>query len=270
MSHRLNPTYLRNKQAWDARAREGKRHAASVLPKDLRDPLPILDPEGWLGGNVRGMKVLCLASGGGLQSAMLAAAGAEVTVVDISSEMLNLDRKVALDHGLKVTCLEASMESLPVTGASFDVVLQPVSTCYVPEISAVYREVRRVIRPGGLYISQHKQPASLQAGITPGRNGYEILEPYIRSGPLPPTAESLHREADTLEFLHTWTQMAGGLCRAGFVIEDLVEPLPNNGVPSLAAFAARSRYLPPYVKIKARAVEGSFNEKKGDFLIVSK
>ncbi|MDB6037455.1 MAG: Methyltransferase type 11 [Verrucomicrobiales bacterium] len=268
MSSPLNPIYLRNKDAWDARARKGKRHAASVLPKDLRDPLPILDPEGWLGGKVRGMKVLCLASGGGLQSAMLAAAGAEVTVVDISSEMLNLDRKVALEHGLKVTCLEASMESLPAADASFDVVLQPVSTCYVPEISAVYREVRRVIRPGGIYISQHKQPASLQASISPGRNGYEILELYNRSGPLPPTAESLHREADTLEFLHTWTQIAGGLCRAGFVIEDLVEPRPNGGIPSLAAFAERSRYLPPYVKLKARAVKNDFREKAGNLLIV--
>jgi SAM-dependent methyltransferase len=269
MSGPLNPIYLRNKEAWNARAREGKRHAASVLPKDLRDPLPILDPEGWLGGNVRRMKVLCLASGGGLQSAMLAAAGAEVTVADISSEMLNLDRKVALEHGLKVICLEASMESLPVADASFDVVLQPVSTCYVPEISAVYREVRRVIRRGGIYISQHKQPASLQAGIGPSRNGYEILAPYDRSGPLPPTSESLHREADTLEFLHTWTQIAGGLCRAGFVIEDLVEPRPNSAVPSLAAFAERSRYLPPYVKIKARSVESDFREKAGNLLIVS-
>lgn len=270
MNGPLNPIYLRNKEAWDVRAREGKRHAASVLPKDLRDPLPILDPEGWLGGNVRGMKVLCLASGGGLQSAMLAAAGAEVTVADISGEMLNLDRKVALEHGLKIVCLETSMESLPVADASFDVVLQPVSTCYVPEISAVYREVRRIIRGGGLYISQHKQPASLQAGFSPGRNGYEIVELYDRSGPLPPTAESLHREADTLEFLHTWTQIAGGLCHAGFVIEDLVEPRPNSGVPSLAAFAERSKYLPPYVKMKARAVKNHLPEKTGSLLIVSK
>jgi SAM-dependent methyltransferase len=270
MSRPLNPIHLRNKEAWDARAREGRRHTATVLPKDLRNPLPILDPEGWLGGNVRGMQVLCLASGGGLQSAMLAAAGAEVTVADISSEMLNLDRKVAREHGLKVTCLEASMESLPVADESFDVVLQPVSTCYVPDISAVYREVRRVIRSGGTYISQHKQPASLQAAITLGPHGYELQEPYDRSGPLPPTAESLHREADTLEFLHTWTQIAGGLCRAGFVIEDLVEPRPNNAVPALAAFAERSRYLPPYVKIRARAVEMAFTEKEVSRLILSK
>jgi SAM-dependent methyltransferase len=269
MGRPLNPIHLRNKAAWDIRAREGRRHATSVLAKDLRNPLPILDPEGWLGGNVRGMIVLCLASGGGLQSAMLAAAGAEVTVADISAEMLNLDRKVAHEHGLKVTCLEASMESLPVADESFDVVLQPVSTCYVPDLSAVYREVRRVIRSGGIYISQHKQPASLQAAISPGPHGYELQEPYDRSRPLPPTSESLHREADTLEFLHTLTQIAGGLCRAGFVIEDLVEPRPNSALPALAAFAERSRYLPPYVKIKARAIGNEIQEKTVKRLILS-
>ncbi len=269
MNHELNPVYLRNKAAWDARALEGKRHAASVLSKDLRDPLSVLDPEGWLGGSVRGMKVLCLASGGGLQSAMMAAAGAEVTVVDISSEMLNLDRKVAREHELKVTCLEASMENLPLANESFDVVLQPVSTCYVPEISAVYREIHRVIRPNGIYVSQHKQPASLQSSIQPGRNGYEVLEPYDRAGPLPPTGESFHREADTLEFLHTWEQIVGGLCRIGFVIEDLVEPRPPSGLTAMAAFVERSRFLPPYVKIKARAVSKS-DEKTGKLLIASK
>src|SRR5436190_6005319 len=151
MSRELNPIYLRNRAAWDARARDGKRHAVSVLRKDLQNPLPILDPEGWL-GSVRGLKALCLASGGGLQSALLAAAGAEVTVADVSSEMLNLDRKAALEHGLRITCLEASMEALPVGGESFDIVIQPVSTCYVPDILAVYREVRRVIRPNGIYV----------------------------------------------------------------------------------------------------------------------
>ncbi len=268
MNSYLNPIGLRNQAAWDARAREGKRHAVSVLRKDLQNPLPILDPEGWFGG-VRGLKALCLASGGGLQSALLAAAGAEVTVADVSSEMLNLDRKTALEHGLRITCLEASMESLPVSDESFDLVLQPVSTCYVSDIQAVYGEVRRVIRSNGIYISQHKQPASLQSGVAPGRNGYEILEPYYRTGPLPRTLESLHRESDMIEFLHTWEQIAGGLCRNGFVIEDLIEPRQRMGPGELGAFADRSRYLPPYVKIKARATS-SMGKGGMSFLITGK
>ena len=96
--------------------------------------------------------------------------------------------------------------------ASFDVVVQPVSTCYVPDIVGVYRQVARIIVPGGLYISQHKQPASMQASIEPTRRGYEITEPYYRTGPLPMVSGSLHREEGTLEFLHRWETLIGGLC----------------------------------------------------------
>ena len=136
---------------------------------------------------------------------------------------------------------------------SFDIVLQPVSTCYVPEIEPVFREVARVLRDGGIYISQHKQPANLQAESVPTGRGYAIVEPAQRSGPLPPVLPCLHREADTLEFLHSWTDIIGGICRAGFVIEDLVEP--NRDANILAApgtFEHGCAFLPPYAKIKAR------------------
>src|SRR5438093_277152 len=88
------------------------------------------------------------------------------------------------------------------------------------------RRVAGLARPvaGGLYISQHKQPASLQADVQPSPRGYELTEPYYRERPLPAVAGSLHREPGTLEFLHRWEELLGGLCRAGFVIEDVIEP----------------------------------------------
>jgi SAM-dependent methyltransferase len=250
----VRPDLEYNQRAWDERARRRERHTATVLTRDLREPLPILDPENWLGGNVRGRNVLCLASGGGLQSAMFAAAGAVVTVVDISGAMLEQDRAVAAKNGLHVTTICASMDDLSMlANQSFDVVLQPVSTCYVADIAAVFREVARVTREGGLYISQHKQPSSLQADTLPTGRGYSVTEPIDRKGPLPPVLACFHREADTVEYLHRWQAIIGGMCRAGFVIEDLVEP--NPGASALAAHGSwehRCAFLPPYAKIKAR------------------
>lgn len=243
-----------NQRAWDERARRGDRHTKSVLPKHLLDPLPILDPENWLGGNVRGQKILCLASGGGLQSAMLASAGATVTVVDLSNAMLDKDREMATRHNLPILAVQTTMEDLSMFPESaFDVVLQPVSTCYVPEVAPVYREVARVLRSDGVYISQHKQPASLQAETLPTTRGYTIIEPAERTGPLPPILPCAQREADAIEYLHRWQALIGEMCRAGFVIEDLIEP--SSGANILAergSFEHRSAFLPPYVKIKAR------------------
>ncbi len=243
-----------NRHAWDSRARSQERFARPAPEEQFHDPLKQVDPRGWL-GDIKGRRVLCLASGGGRQSALYAAAGAIVTVVDISPEMLALDRQVAVERGLEIRAVEASMDDLSaLPAAGYDIVIQPVSTCYVPDVLAVYREVARVIVGGGLYISQHKQPASLQAAVKPSSRGYEIAEPYYRQGPLPAVAGSLHREAGTLEFLHRWEELLGGLCRSGFVIEDVTEPYHADDKSEQGAWSHRSRYLPPYVRLKARRI----------------
>jgi SAM-dependent methyltransferase len=180
-----------------------------------------------------------------------------VTVVDISPRMLELDQRAAAARGLSVRLVESSMDDLSMfSDGSFDAVVQPVSTCYVPEVWPVYREVARVTVAGGLYVSQHKQPACLQAEARPGGTGYILQEPYYRSGPLPAAPEgALHREAGTVEFLHRWQDLLGGLCRAGFVIEDLVEPRHGEVNAAPGSFPHRSAFLPPFVTIKARRTD---------------
>ena len=80
--------------------------------EDFDQPLSVVDRHGWLGPSIAGLRVLCLAAGGGSQSALYAAAGAKVTVVDISGEMLALDRQVAAERQLDITCIQASMDDL--------------------------------------------------------------------------------------------------------------------------------------------------------------
>lgn len=250
----LPETHAHNRRRWDALVRSRQHLTRPAEKHDFSDPLASLDPRGWFGGSVRGRRVLCLASGGGRQSALFATAGAIVTVVDLSPEMLAQDREVAAERGLEVRTVEASMDDLSrLPAAAFDIVYQPVSTCYVPDVRAVYREVGRVTASGGLYVSQHKQPASLQASQQPHPGGgYVIDEDYYRSEPLPLVAGSLLREEGTFEYLHRWEDLIGGLCHAGFVVEDLVEPFHANLHASDDSFGHRARYLPPYVRVKAR------------------
>ncbi len=244
-----------NAKAWDALARQGVPLARPASDDDYREPLALLDAAGWL-GDVRGQNVLCLAAGGGRHSALYAAAGAKVTVVDVSGEMLALDRAVARERGFDVRLIEASMEDLSMFATGeFDAVVQPVSTCYVPDVQPVFREAARVTRPGGVYISQHKSPVSLQATLKPGAGAdYAISERYYRTGPLPPAEASPLRERGTLEFLHRWEELVGGVCRAGFVIEDLLEPLHGKPQAVVGSFGHRAVYVAPYVRIKARRV----------------
>jgi SAM-dependent methyltransferase len=230
-----------------------QRFTRPAKDEDFVDPLQKVDQLGWLGGDIRGKKLLCLGAGGGKHGPLYAAAGATVTVVDISPAQLELDREVAAERRLELKTVVASMDDLSMFAAGeFEIVIHPVSTCYLPEIGPVYREVARVTRAGGLYISQHKSPTSLQADTRASGRGYELVEPYYRSGPLPPVVGSPHREEGTLEYLHRWEELLGQMCRAGFAIEDLVEPLHAKSEAEPGAFAHRSRYVAPYVRIKAR------------------
>ena len=245
-----------NRQAWDALVARQQRHTRPARDEDFANPLATINADGWLGDTIAGKRVLCLAAGGGRHSVLYAAAGAIVTVVDLSPSMLALDRAVAVERQLPVRVVETSMDDLGMfLPGEFDLVVQPVSSCYIPDIAPMYREVARVLAVEGTYISQHKQPASLQTAVEPNTAGrYELVEPYYRAGPLPEVRNSPHREPGTLEYLHRWQELVGGLCAAGFVIEDLREPLHAKTETEVGSFGQRSQFVAPYVRIKARRV----------------
>ena len=252
--HQPSRNHEHNRAAWDKLARNQDRLTRPAREQDFADPLGSVDGPGWLGGNIVGKRVLCLAAGGGRQGPIYAAAGAEVTVVDISPVMLERDRAIAAQRKLNLRIVESSMDDLsPLADATFEIVIHPVSTCYVPDVAQVYQEVARVLQPNGLYISQHKQPTSLQAGLERGPQGYPLRYGYYRQTPLPPAPKpNLIREQGTHEYIHRWESLLGLMCRAGFVIEDLTEPLHAQPQADVNSFGHRSQFVAPYVRVKAR------------------
>ena len=241
-----------NQQAWDRLADGGSLFARVATDEECRKPLQALDGRGWLPDSVAGLNVLCLASGGGWQSILYAAAGANVTVVDLSESMLRLDAREAKRRRFQVQTVHASMDDLSMLAdESFDIVHQPVSTCYVPDLKPVYSEIARVLRSHGLYISQHKQPVSLQISYRNDRQQFVIGLEYYQEGPLPQQQDTSYRESGASEYLHRLDQLVGDLCLAGFVIEDLREPKRADYKAEVAHYG---RFIPPYVRMKARRV----------------
>lgn len=244
-----------NRAAWDRLARNGSQFARVATDEECSHPLATLDSRGWLPASVKGLNVLCLAAGGGWQSILYASAGAVVTVVDISPEMLRLDAREAHRRNLNVYTLLASMDDLSaLDDESFDIVHQPVSTCYVEDAAAVYREVARLVRDGGIYVSQHKQPTSLQIVGRDNRDRYVIGVEYYRRDPVQRVGNAAYREPGAVEYIHRWEELVGGLCRAGFVLEDLREPCRADALAAPGEYGHRGRFVAPYVRLKARRV----------------
>jgi SAM-dependent methyltransferase len=246
-----------NRAAWNRLAAQQNRLARPARDEDFINPLASVDGPGWLGSDIKGKNVLCLAAGGGRQGPIYAAAGAIVTVVDLSPTMLELDKQVASDRDMSIRTIETSMDDLSMLGdATFDIVIHPVSTCYVPDLRPVYQEVARVLRIDGLYISQHKQPASLQTSLKPNTEGYSLKHSAYQADPLPTSrTPNLVREPGTLEFIHRYEMLLGQMCRSGLVIEDVTEPFHADPTADAGTFEHRSQFVPPYIRVKARRVK---------------
>lgn len=170
--------------------------------------------------------------------------------------MLRLDAREAKRRRFQVQTVHTSMDDLSMLAdESFDIVHQPVSTCYVPDLKPVYAGIARVLRSHGLYISQHKQPVSLQISHRNDRHQFVIGVEYYHEGPLPQQQDTSYRESGATEYLHRMDQIVGDLCLAGFVIEDLREPKRADTKADVSHFGYRGRFVPPYVRMKARRIE---------------
>ncbi len=248
-----HPILAHNRQAWNRMA--DSRHVLTrpASDEELRDPLRTVDAVGWLADGIQGWNVLCLAAGGGRHGPLYAAAGGRVTVVDLSPAMLEIDRHVAKQRKLDIRTVETSMDDLhTLSDGEFDLVIHPVSTCYLPSLDSLFPEIARVTRSGGLYISQHKQPINLQASLETFTGQYVIEHAYYDRSSVPPASEaSKLREPNTREFAHSWQAILGGICRSGFQIADVAEP--NHAQPDSlpGSFGHRCTYIAPYIRIKA-------------------
>ena len=247
----------KNSSAWDRMARAGHVLATPATDEELNHPLRVVDEIGWLGGDIVGWQVLCLAAGGGRHGPLYCAAGARVTVVDLSPGMLEIDREVAMQRRMDIRLIECDMcELRSLQNAEFDLVVHPVSTCYTDRPAAVFQEVARVLRPGGLYVSQHKQPINLQSSLVPVAGHYVIERPATSgSVAVPPIHASRLRENGTKEVIHSLQTILGGICRAGFVIEDLVEPHHAKPDQPPGSFGHRCTFIPPYIRVKSRRLQ---------------
>lgn len=191
---------------------------------------------------LEGADVLGLAAGGGQQMPILAAAGASCTVLDYASAQVESERAVAAREGYDITVCQADMtKPLPFDDSSFDLVINPVSLCYVREVEPIWREVCRVLRPGGVLL------AGLDTGINFVVDDEE--ERIVRGLPFDPIADPalmtmLEEEDGGVQFSHTTGELLGSMLRAGLVIDDLYDDVNEEGrlgrlgIPSFLAVRA--------------------------------
>jgi ubiquinone/menaquinone biosynthesis C-methylase UbiE len=242
-----------NRQAWNEMAKGQHVLTRPASEEELQAPLRTIDPVGWLKDGIEGWNVLCLAAGGGRHGPLYAAAGGRVTVVDLSPAMLEIDRHLAKQLKLDIRTIETSMDQLGMLpDGEFDLVIHPVSTCYLPSLERLFPEIARVTRDRGLYISQHKQPINLQSSLETHLGQYVIEHAYYDRTAVPQAKQpSKLREPNTREYAHSWQAIMGGICRSGFQISDVAEPHHAKADCPPGSFGHRCSFIAPYIRLRA-------------------
>jgi SAM-dependent methyltransferase len=246
-----------NRTAWDNEVARGNEWTQAVSPEViaaarqgrwevlLTETKPV--PRRWF-PDLNGLDVLCLASGGGQQAPILAAAGARVTVFDNSPKQLEQDRKVSEREGLGLVTVEGDMADLSVfADESFDLVFHPCSNLFIPDVRPVWREAFRVLRRGGVLLAGFVNPVIyLFDHRLDERSALQVKHALPFSDLNSLTKEEcrqLIERGEPLEFGHTLADQIGGQTDAGFWITALYED-HHRTLPI-------AKYTPTYIATRA-------------------
>ena len=247
-----------NREAWDAQVEQKNRWTIPVSAETIararagqwkvvltpRKPVP----RAWF-PDLRGCRVLALASGGGQQGPTFAAAGATVTVLDNSPRQLDQDRHVAEREGLTLALVQGAMADLGrFADGSFDLVFHPCANCFCENIRPVWEECFRVLSPGGTLLGGFGAPAMFIFDAQKLEQGQFVVRhrlPYSELTDITPEErQAFMDKSEPLMFGHTLDEQIGGQLEAGFVLLGMFEDSdPDN---------ALSQHMPTYIATRAQ------------------
>jgi ubiquinone/menaquinone biosynthesis C-methylase UbiE len=150
---------------------------------------------------------LDVACGTGRVTEMLCELGHRVVAVDPSEAMLDRARA----KGLAATFRSGPFDALPVEDASFNLVTCGLALTHVTDLGPPFRELARVMRPGGMLITTDVHPIATALG-----------------------AQALFRRADgsraaTTNHQHWVSDYVRAITAAGLHIEGCIEPMVDEG-----------------------------------------
>ncbi len=99
-------------------------------------------------GDIKNLTVLDVGAGTGRLSVQLAKAGAQVTALDVSANMLELIKR----KNNKIQTTVADAENLPFEKESFDVVTAAFLIVHLKDPTRFFDEVYRVLKDGGIFV----------------------------------------------------------------------------------------------------------------------
>jgi SAM-dependent methyltransferase len=245
-----------NRERWNALARANVEFSRPFLDFTPEQAAQYVYRHGIL-KDVSGKQVMCLASGGGKDSVTFGLLGADVIVFDLSDVQLERDRQAAGHHGLQIKTIQGDMCNLsPFPDDQFDIVWQVYSINFVPSVEPVIREVRRVLKPGGVYFLQFANPFAI--GIDEEKwdgkayalnslymDGEDLSERFPHWDVEQPGGTSVKCDSSH-EFRHTLGTIFNNMVENGFTLLGLWEWMREDENLEQGSWAYFTQVTPPW------------------------
>jgi ubiquinone/menaquinone biosynthesis C-methylase UbiE len=215
-----------NRKGWNYRAGRYQRAIGGAEAYGALGWGPNRFSEDELGvlGDVRGKDVLEVGCGAAQFGIELAKRGAKMTGIDLSTEQLRHARDNIRRAGVRYKLERGNAEDLSrFRGGSFDIVVSDFAVGFI-DIEKLFREVARVLRPGGFCAFSWQSPVMDCMTFEGEAPLLRFVRPYFDRKPF------VDKGVDpTYEFKRTYGDWVRAFARAGLVLEDLVEPQTSKG-----------------------------------------
>jgi SAM-dependent methyltransferase len=214
-----------NRAEWDADADAYQAEHGEFLG----DARFVWSPEGLdeaaarLLGDVAGQRVLEVGCGAGQCARWLRGQGAQAYGMDLSMRQLAHSARLDAKTGIGVPVACASADRLPFANGSFDAACSAFGALpFVADVSAVFGEVARVLRPGGRWVFSVTHPMRWMLPDDPSEAGLVVGRSYFDRTPY--VEEDANGAATYVEHHRTMGDWVRALVTSGFTLEALVEP----------------------------------------------
>ena len=216
--------------------------------------------------DVTGLRGLDIGCGEGHNTGLLAQRGASMTAIDISPTFVRFaSERKGIAYGV------ASAVALPFADATFDFATAFMSLMDIPETSQVLAEACRVLNPGGFlqfsiahpcfdtpYRRNLRDAAGLTYAIEVGDYFHyqqgEVTEWLFKAAP--PEVKSGLRKFQTPRFTRTMSEWLNLLIDAGFVLERVIEPRPDDETVRRCPHLQDAQIVAYFLHIRARRPAG--------------
>ena len=198
-------------------------------------------------GTIEGKRILELGTGNGSNAVWLARHGAKVITVDPSPDNLARARALADEHEVKVETHEGDLGDVAFVRADgIDLVLSVWALATVADAERVFRQAHRVLRPECSIVLSLPHPAFALIDAT-SPDPMRLAHSWFDREPREWTVDG-RRGA---EHPRSFGDLVGGLHRAGFRLDTVLEPEPVDG-PHSPWWTEAMRRIPATLILRAR------------------